>query len=125
MKKLINLLRNEAGQLTALLLCLTILFWIYGCPSKAISLQGTGTLVPRAVLQMELDAFMALAEIRFAELNRQDAFRKALFNVAVLTAESGSINPYGVMATLLGVLGVGSAVDNVKMRIKIKKLNNK
>lgn len=125
MKKLITFLSKEAGQCIAVLFCLAILVWLYGCQSKVMSLTGSGQLVTRPVIQMELDTFMKLAEIRFADLDRQDAFKQALVNAAILTAETGTFNPMGVIAILFGSLGVGTAVDNVRNRAKIKKLTPK
>ena len=83
MKKLITILSREAGQFCALLFCLLVLIWLYGCQSKTMSLSNNGKLVTRAEIQMELDTYMQLAEIRFADLRRQDSFKKALFNAAL------------------------------------------
>lgn len=125
MKKLIAFLTLEAGQVVAGLFCLAIIFWLYGCESKVMSLHNNGKLVNRAQIQLELDTFMTLAEIRYNHLDRQDAFKRALFDAALLTAQSGTINPYGVIATLLSALGIGATVDNVRKRVEIKKLNHK
>jgi len=125
MKKLIAFLTREAGQFLGLLFCLLVIIWLYGCHSRVLSLHNNGKLVTRAEINMELDTYMTLAEIRYSQLDRQEAFKKALFNAALLTAQSGAINPYGVIATLLGALGVGATVDNVRKRAAIKALNNK
>lgn len=125
MKKLITIVRGEAAQCIGILFCLAIIFWLYGCPSKTMSLSGSGQLVTRAEIQMELDTFIKLAEIRYVDLDRQDAFKQAVVNAAVLTTQTGTINPMGVIAILLGGLGVTATVDNVRKRAEIKKLNGK
>lgn len=125
MKKALNILSREAGQFMALLFCLIVLIWFFGCQSKTLSLHNDGRRVTRDEIQMEVDTFMRLAEIRFADLKRQEAFKAALLDAAVITTQTGTINPYGIIATLLGAVGIGATVDNVRKRIVIKKLNNK
>jgi len=125
MKNLIALVKREAGQTIGIVFCVAALIWIYGCPSKTMSLTDSGRLVTRPEIQMELETFMKLAEIRYADLDRQDAFKQAVVNAAVLTTQTGAINPMGVLAILLGGLGVSATVDNVRKRADIKKLNAK
>lgn len=117
---LLRSLKAEAGQVTGILFCLGIIFYIYGCESKVMSLNGP-QMVSRAILQLELDTYMRTAEIRFAQLDKQDAFKKALFDQALITTQTQTINPYGVIATLLGIAGIGATVDNVRKRSEIKK----
>lgn len=119
MKKLYIFLAAEAGQVASILFCLGIIFYIYGCESKVMSLNGPH-LVSRAILQLELDTYLRTAEIRFAQLDRKDAFKQALFNQALITTQTGTINPYGVIISLLGALGIGATVDNVRKRSALR-----
>lgn len=125
MKKLIAALKREAAQYIAIIFCVAALIWLYGCPSKTMSLSGSGKLVTRPEIKMELETFIKLAEIRYADLDQQDAFKQAVVNAAVLTTQTGTLNPMGVIAILLGGLGVSATVDNVRKRAEIKKLNGK
>lgn len=117
-------LKNETGQAIAIIIVGCLCFWIFGCQPKVQSLNGSGFKVGRMELQNELDHILSKAELRFAELNRQEEIRQIIFNFALLTAKSGAINPIGVLTTIGMILGLGATADNVVKRKKIKKLKN-
>ncbi len=123
-KKLLDLTKKEIGQIIAIILAAGLLFWAYGCESKVKALNGSLRSVTRAELAMELDLILAKAELRFADLDQQDRIKKVLFDNAMLYAQSGTINPFGVLTTLAGIIGLGATVDNVRKRKEIKKISS-
>ena len=68
--------------------------------------------VTRPKLKIEVDAFLAEAKLKFEDLNRQDAFKRQLFDYATVVAEGSSVNPVGVAVSLFGILGIGAVADN-------------
>jgi len=121
-KKTVEILKSEPGQSTAILAVAVLSIWLIGCQSKVKSLNGSNMLVSRSELENELSHILAVAELRFVELNRQDEIKQIIFNSAMLMAKSGAINPIGVLATFGAILGLGATVDNVKKRKKLKEL---
>ncbi len=111
---------NRYQAITTTLVCL-VLIWVYACESKVPSILNPSKKVTRLDLKAELDNYLAVADIRFAQLNRQDELKQTLFEHTTLWATTGAINPLGVLLSLGALLGVGSATDNVRKRIKDKK----
>jgi len=123
MKKLIDWLRREKGQVAAILFCLFVLFYAYSCESKVMSMETPGKMIGRGELELELDTYVKLAEIRFDQLNRQDKIKQVLFEQAILASQTGTVNPLGVFAVCLSALGIGAVADNVSKRATIRKNN--
>lgn len=119
-KKLFNLSKQELGVVVAFGLTILCTLWIHGCQSEVRSLSGNDTKVSRAELQNELDTYLALAKVRFDQLDKQDEFKQAVFNLGINIAEGGSINPLGMALIFGNIMGIGAAVDNVRKRKVIK-----
>ncbi len=122
MKKLAKLFRHNQCLSVAVIVVITALYWLYGCESKVMSIADPPAKVTRAELKIEIDAFLATAEIRYAELDKQDEFKQKLVEFGMVMAEGGTLNPAGVAVGLLGVLGLGAIADN---RIKDKVIKNR
>lgn len=123
-KRILSFTKKEASQGVAIVICLFLIFWVYSCESTVQSITHPDKEVTRAELQIELDAYLAMAETRFSQLDRQEQFKRILFENAFVISQTGSVNFQGLIATLLAVLGVGAIGDNVRKRIEVKKLNN-
>ena len=71
MKKLWSEFTNFASHNTGIvigqLLCFTILIWTYGCESKVTSITRPSEKVTRSELLIEVDSFIAIADLRFAD----------------------------------------------------------
>ncbi|MBA7670359.1 hypothetical protein ES703_78504 [subsurface metagenome] len=124
MDTLKNLLNHERYQSIAVLLIIGFLLWFYGCDSKCNSLTRPNTQVTRSELTLEIQSLQGLADLRYADLDRQDAFRTAVIEQALIVGQTGTFNPYGVIAMLAGTIGIGATIDNVRKRTEIKKLSN-
>lgn len=115
-----DLINHERYQAIAIGCVVVLLLWFFGCESKVRSLANPQTLVTRAGLEAEVDFYLAQAEIRFNDLDRQDAFKTKLMEAAAIAAEGGKINILGLILANIGILGAGAAVDNVRKRKIIK-----
>jgi len=126
-------IRHNQGMFVALLICAAIFVWTFGCPSKVGSLIEPAKMVTaeelnleieqeQARLEGELDNLLKRAKLKKAELDRQDAIKEKLTEFAAITAQSGAVNPVGIMALLGDIIGMGLLVDN---RIKDKVIKNR
>lgn len=112
-KKLCN---HERYQVVSCLFIIGFMIWMIGCQPTVRSLSNPTVTVTRSELQAELDFLIAQADIRFSDLNQQDELRRTLSQNALIWAQTGAINPMGVMVSIFGILGVGATVDNVRKR---------
>ncbi len=119
--KLREFLNHNRYQTISTILVCFVLVWIYACESTVPSITNPNIKVGRDLLTAELDHYLAQADIRFAQLNRQDELKQTLFEHTTLWATTGTVNPLGVLLSIGALLGVGSATDNVRKRIKGKK----
>lgn len=113
-------LNHERYQVIAVFAMCILLLGLYSCESKVRSIEDPRTRVTRSELEAEVDLYLARVKSRIRDLDRQDKIKQLIVNNAVLFAESGTINPYGVMAALIGILGIGATVDNIRKRITIR-----
>lgn len=120
MKKLftevMNFCSHNTGIVVGQLLCFAVLLWAYGCESKVPSIITPSARVSRSELLVEVDSFLAVADLRFADLNKQDQFRNTIFEHAALWAQGGIVNPTGLALSLMAIIGTGATVDNVTKR---------
>lgn len=125
MKKILAEIMNFVSHNTAItiaaVLVMFALVWTYGCESQVRSIVDPTMKVTRSELQNEVDAFLATADIRYAQLDQKDALKKAIFEHALLFTQTGTVNPYGVMMSLQAIIGTGAIVDNVTKRRKERK----
>lgn len=120
MDKLLTFLNHERYQVISAVLCLSLIVWFWGCESQVQSVVDPARKINRDELTAEVDFFLASAEIRFKDLDRQDEFKQYVLNQALLYGQTGTLNPVGIVATLAGILGVGAIADNVRKRKVIK-----
>lgn len=107
---------------------IAICLWVYACDSQVKSLDGSGTLVNRAELQLELDTFIGSAQLRMLDLDRQDAFREIIIQNSLLLVQGQPFNALGLLTTIFGVYGVTHAGSKVICHCKKcqekRKVNN-
>lgn len=115
-KELMNFASHNTGVVVGQLICFAVLIWIYGCESQVASIRNPTQKVTRSELLVEVDSFLAVAELRFTDLDRQDEFRRTIFEQAALWAQGGIVNPTGLALLLMGIIGGGATVDNVTKR---------
>lgn len=115
-EKLTAFFKRETGEIIAIVIVLSLTLWLYSCESRVMSLSGDKERLTRAEIKAELEAYLALARVRFEQLDRQDAFKEAVFNIGINIAEGGTINPLGAALLLGNIVGIGATVDNVRKR---------
>lgn len=121
---LLKNLSDNWPKLVAILVLTAILFWGYGCPSRVDSLLVDGRKVTRPELQVELDTIAQTAEFRMADLDRQDQFRDIVFQNVTMMAQTGVVNPAGIITLLLGIYGATRGAKDIKDRIEKKSVNS-
>jgi len=126
MKKLlrnvwIELSNHNRYKMVAIIFCMFILVWVYGCPIKCNSLLHPGEKIEFDQLQAEVDEFFAAAEHEANDVARQDEFRQYLFSQSLLVASTGSLNWLTVFTSLGTIFGVGATADNVRYRLRFPK----
>lgn len=122
MTKMWAFVRHNSGIVISSIIVISILAWCYGCPSQVVSIHNPPAKVTRAELEIEVDHFLKQAEIRFAELDQKDEFKRAIFAAAMEFMSQGKINPIAIVITLGNILGIGAAIDNVRKRTYINTL---
>ena len=111
-----NFASHNTGIVVGQLICFAVLIFAHGCESKVTSITTPSARVSRSELEVEVESFLAIADLRFADLNKQDEFRNELFKHAALWAQGGTLNPVGLALSLASIIGVGATVDNVTKR---------
>lgn len=126
-------IRHNQGVFLSVIILAGVSVWTLGCPSKVTSLTDPKKMVTAMELELEieeeslrlqaeLDSLIRRAEVKQAELARQDAIKQKLFDFAAITVDGGTVNPAGVIGLLFSVLGIGAVVDN---RLKDKVIKNR
>lgn len=124
MKKILAFMNHERYQVIAGFLCIVLTVWGLSCESKVRSLADPTRKITRAELRIEVEQFLATAEIRFKSLDLQDDLKALVFDKLVLFSQTGVFNPMGIIPLIVGIMGGAAVTDNVRKRIEIKKLNN-
>lgn len=122
MKKLWSFVRHNSGIVIGSIIAIAVLIWTYGCESQVRSIVNPIVIVNRGELQIEVDNFIAQAELKFADLDKQDELKSTLFNTAIDFMQGGNVNPAAVAIVIGNILGLGAIIDNVRKRTHINTL---
>jgi len=117
------MIRHNQAMTIGVILALIFCFWFVGCQSKTQSLINPTLKVTEdelnieytselAKLEAELQTLKSTTEIRLQDLHRQDALKQALYQNAVLIAETGNPNPLGLLSLLGTIFGISAIIDN-------------
>lgn len=121
-KEILNFTSHNTGLTLGSVLAAIVIVFIYSCESQVQSIVEPQKKVTRPELKIEVENFLAIAEIRYRNLDRQDAFKNMLLKHALLWAEAGTINPFALLIALQGIIGTGAIIDNATKRRKERKL---
>ena len=102
-----NFLNHERYQSITVGLVLILLAVMFGCESKVTSFLDPNLKRSREELQIELDQLLSTAEIKFSQLDRQDELKATLYQIGLVTAQTGTFNPIALITGIAGILGVG------------------
>jgi hypothetical protein len=104
--------------MVATILVFGIVIWVYGCQSTAPS-PLTNQPATRAKLVVEAEKYAADLALAYADIDRQDAFKRQILEMGVAVAQTGTVNPLGMGLSLLGLLSTGLLVDNRRKDVAI------
>lgn len=108
--------KNRTIIITAIVSA-SLCIWLYACESQVKSLVEPTRLVNRAELQLELDQFMSMAEIRMLELDKQDAFRTLIITNSLSLAQGIPFDPVALITGLLGIYGLAHATTKTSRAV--------
>lgn len=120
MTKILNWLNEQHWYLIAAICIVSVCLWTYGCESTTGSLLDPNQKINRAGLQNEINYILGQAEIKAADLDKQDAIKQALLDAATVIGSTGQINPSGLLslAATIGAISFG-----LNRNQKLKKLS--
>lgn len=124
MEKTWRYIRHNQALVTGSVIALVIAVWAYGCQSSVVSILEAPDRVTRAELQVEVDTFLAKAELRFADLDQQDKIKTTFFNTAIEFAQGGRINPIAFALVIGNLLGLSAVIDNRRKDVRIQTYKN-
>lgn len=98
--------------------------WIIGCESTTTSPFNPTETITRQQLTIQVETYNKMVELAFEDLDKQDLFKQYLIDSLLVTTQTGTINPMGLIMGAIGVLGIGATADNVRKNTVIKTLQN-
>lgn len=130
--KIWTAIRHNQATIIAIVLCAALGIWIYGCQSTAPS-PLTGQNVNAGQIEVDVQtylaereaqdkAFAAKAQYAYDEIERQDAVKQALLDMATQYAGSTPIGAF--LTPALAILATGMFVSNRKKDSIIVTKNN-
>lgn len=122
MSKIYAFIRHNSCQILSIIACIFIVVFAYSCQSTVVSIVKPAVRITRAELLLEVETFLANAELKFGDLDRQDLVKETIFNCVLDLIGGKNVNPIGVATTILGVLGLGAMGDNIRKRTHINTL---
>ncbi len=123
--KIKKVFRHNQFLTVALVVCLSLGVYLVGCDSTVRSPVNPEIKVNRVELDAERVHTLAKFKFAYEDLTKQDIFKQKLFEIGLVAAQGGAVNPIGVGVSLLGILGIGAIADNKKKDSIIKTLQNK
>lgn len=117
MKKTLKFLNDNHHYIIAAAVIIACTFWTYGCHSQVNSILNPNQRVSRAELQIEVDYFLAHAELKFLDLDRQDQIKQALLDLGSTFAATGTFNPTGLLNTAISVAAIAFGLNQRKRRL--------
>lgn len=123
-----SLIKKHLTLLITLLVTIGISFYLFACEPKTSSLRQEGKMVNRQELQLELDQFIGLAQLRMVDLDKQEQLRAIILQNALILVQGQPFNPVGLITAVAAIYGVTQGGKNitkvVKERVNKRKVNN-
>ena len=121
-------IKKHSTIIITVLVCIGFAIYCYGCEPKGLSLTSRNHFVNRPELQLELNQFIGMAQLRMADLDKQEELRAIILHNALILVQGQPFNPVGIITALAAVYGLaqgGRNVTKVVKRVKDKrKVNN-
>lgn len=126
-KMIMDWIKKHSTLLIGILTCIGFLFYCYACEPKVHSLTDRSRLVNRQELQLELDQFIGMAQLRVADLDKQEQLRAIILQNALVLVQGQPLNPVGIITAIAAVYGAAQGSKNIKQGVKnarAKRKNN-
>lgn len=121
-------IKDHWKGLITCLITFGVLIYIYGCESKVRSMYDPTRQINRQELQLELDRFMGLVQVRMVSLDKQDQLRALILENALILVQGQPFNPLGILTGIGAIYGATQAGCNITKTIKTtrnkRKVNN-
>lgn len=109
LEKIKKFIAHNDYVLVSIVFATIMLFWVYGCQSKTASPFDPTKKITRAELNADIKYYVDKAAIAYNDLDQRDAFKNEIFNALVAYSSGQGVNPIGVLTTLGGIVGLGTA----------------
>lgn len=121
-------IKKHRSIIITVLITLFMLLYIYGCEPKTQSLVRGNVRINRQELQLELDQLIGLAQLRMADLDKQEQLRSVILDNALILVQGAPFNPLGLLTGIAAIYGLTQGGSNITKVIKTvhnkRKANN-
>ena len=117
MKKMLKFVNENHHYIIAGIAIIICTVWTFGCPSQVNSILNPNQLITRPELKIEIDYFLAHAELKYLDLDRQDAIKQTLLDLGSTFAQTGTLNPTGLLNTAVSVAAIAFGLNQRKRRL--------
>lgn len=114
-------IKDKLYVIIGFVLCFGFLIYAFGCQPKTKSLLDPTRKVTADELAGEIDLLLSRYDSRVIDIQKQQDVRNYILNQTLTIAQTGQINPLGIASGIAGLLGIGLAGDNVRLRRERKK----
>lgn len=115
---MIEWIKKHKTALIAGLTCIGFLFYCYACEPKVRSLTDSNRLVNRQELQLELDQYIGMAQLRVADLDKQEQLRAIILQNALVLVQGQPLNPVGIITAVAAVFGAMQGGKTITQGVK-------
>ena len=115
-----SVIKTNCGEIISFVLVIWLLVFAFGCQPKTRSLIDPEKKIDRKALIIEMDYLQSRFETATIDLDKQEKLRNIILQQSLTIANSGDINPLGIITGLMAIFGAGASVDNVRLRKKAK-----
>lgn len=124
LQKLIDVVKHNHAVLVAIMICVALVGWGYGCEPSTRNPRNHNEQVTRSQLNTEVKIYAEEIACAYTDLQKQEEVRAAILNAGLAYSQGQGVSIIGLISTLSGILGVGAVVDNRRKDVVIKSKTN-
>jgi len=121
MNKILDFVKDKWPIMIAYNVVISLLFFAFACTPKTESLIEPDKKVTLEQLQSEVDILIFRSEARLADLQKQYELRDFILNQSLTIAQTGEVNPIGLITSIIAIMGIGAGADDIRLRKQRKK----
>lgn len=121
-------LKNKSTVILIAIVTISFMIFAYSCEPKVTSLFDKQHTVTRQGLQLELDQLIGFAQIKMADLDKQEAIRGIILQNALILVQGQPFNPVGIITAIASLYGIEQATKKsigVVKNARAKRNNSK